>query len=332
MSDPPFRILPRLDDATREFWTGGAQGELRFWRCQDCGYYIHPPLPICPIDHSKNLAVEAVSGRATLATYSVNHQNWMPGPELPVCGRDHRDRRATVGAPHDQPRELPARRDPDRHAPARHVRASSRSRRRRVPPTVRTRRSVMDANDIIERRACITGVGQSEIGRRLNRDPLELTLDGCLAAIADAGLTTADIDGISTYPGPMAQPAGFSGAGAYEVMDALRLQLRLVRQRHRDVGPARLGDQRVPRGGVGTRQPRALLPFRLRGIGPGRQGPGRRDARWRRGRRRRSQDVGVHVVEPRVLRAVGRDLDRDVRPEATSTSTARRASSSRGSR
>ncbi len=81
----------------------------------------------------------------------------------------------------------------------------------------------MDANEIIERRACITGVGQSEIGRRLHRDPLELTLDGCLAAIADAGLTVADIDGISTYPGPMGQPAGFSGAGAYEVMDALRL-------------------------------------------------------------------------------------------------------------
>jgi acetyl-CoA acetyltransferase len=81
----------------------------------------------------------------------------------------------------------------------------------------------MDENEIIERRACITGVGQSEIGRRLHRDPLELTLDGCLAAIADAGLTTADIDGLSTYPGPMSQPAGFSGAGAYDVMDALRL-------------------------------------------------------------------------------------------------------------
>src|SRR5207253_1691598 len=39
-----------------------------------------------------------------------------------------------------------------------------------------------DANEIIERRACITGVGQSEIGRRLYRDPLELTLDGCVAA------------------------------------------------------------------------------------------------------------------------------------------------------
>src|SRR3954449_5683256 len=81
----------------------------------------------------------------------------------------------------------------------------------------------MNDNEIIERRACITGVGQSEIGRRLYRDPLELTLDGCLAAIADAGLTPADIDGLSTYPGPMGTPAGFSGAGAYEVMDALRL-------------------------------------------------------------------------------------------------------------
>ncbi|MCU1427452.1 MAG: acetyl-CoA acetyltransferase [Actinomycetia bacterium] len=82
----------------------------------------------------------------------------------------------------------------------------------------------VDANDIIERRACITGAGQSEIGRRLGRDPFELTLDACLAAIADAGLTTADIDGISTYPGPMDTPPGFSGAGAYDVMDALRLE------------------------------------------------------------------------------------------------------------
>jgi acetyl-CoA acetyltransferase len=83
--------------------------------------------------------------------------------------------------------------------------------------------SAVDDLEIIERRACITGVGQSEIARRTYRDPLELTLDGCLAAIEDAGLTVADIDGLSTYPGPMGTPAGFSGAGAYEVIDALRL-------------------------------------------------------------------------------------------------------------
>jgi acetyl-CoA acetyltransferase len=76
-----------------------------------------------------------------------------------------------------------------------------------------------------ERRAVISGAGQSDIGRRLHRDPLELTLDACLAAIEDAGLTTADIDGISTYPGGMDTPPGFSGAGVVEVFDALRLNL-----------------------------------------------------------------------------------------------------------
>ena len=84
--------------------------------------------------------------------------------------------------------------------------------------------TTLDENTIIERRACITGAGQSDIGRRLGRDPFELALDACLAAIADAGLTTADIDGISTYPGPMDTPPGFTAAGAYQVMDALRIK------------------------------------------------------------------------------------------------------------
>jgi len=72
----------------------------------------------------------------------------------------------------------------------------------------------------------ISGVGQSDVGRRLQRDPLELTLDACLAAIDDAGLTTADIDGISSYPGALGGgPPGFTGAGVVDVHDALRLQL-----------------------------------------------------------------------------------------------------------
>ena len=65
---PPFRILPKLTDHNRDFWTGGARGELRFWRCQDCGFYIHPPQPLCPMCRSKNMNTEAVSGQATLAT------------------------------------------------------------------------------------------------------------------------------------------------------------------------------------------------------------------------------------------------------------------------
>src|SRR4030081_3124380 len=79
--------------------------------------------------------------------------------------------------------------------------------------------------DILERRAVISGVGQSDVGRRLYRSGYELTIDACLAAIADAGLTPADIDGIATYPGPMGMPPGFSPTGVTDVHEALRLNL-----------------------------------------------------------------------------------------------------------
>ena len=75
----------------------------------------------------------------------------------------------------------------------------------------------------LEQNCAITGIGQSAIGRRLGIDPLELTLDACLAAVDDAGLALSDIDGVSTYPGMMSAPRGFSGAGAVDVIDALRI-------------------------------------------------------------------------------------------------------------
>jgi len=76
-----------------------------------------------------------------------------------------------------------------------------------------------------ERAAVISGVGQSDVGRRLHRDPLALTAQACLAAIADAGLRPSDIDGLATYPGAMDTPPGFSGAGITDVQDMLRLEL-----------------------------------------------------------------------------------------------------------
>ena len=38
---------------------------------------------LCPKCHSKDIGIEAVSGRAELLTYSVNYQAWMPGLEPP---------------------------------------------------------------------------------------------------------------------------------------------------------------------------------------------------------------------------------------------------------
>ena len=83
MGDAPFRILPRVNDENRFFWTAGEDGRLRFLRCDRCGQFLHPPSPICPNCLSKELTVTPVSGRATVATFTVNHQPWIPGYDPP---------------------------------------------------------------------------------------------------------------------------------------------------------------------------------------------------------------------------------------------------------
>jgi len=75
------------------------------------------------------------------------------------------------------------------------------------------------------RGAVISGIGQSQVGRRLGRSDLDLTMEAALAAIADAGLVRDDIDGLATYPGAGIGTPGFAGPGTPEVQDALRLRL-----------------------------------------------------------------------------------------------------------
>lgn len=82
-SDVPFRILPRVNQRNEFFWTSGADGILRFLQCSTCGYYVHPPAPICPRCLTKTLSPQPVSGRATVATFTVNHQPWIPGFDPP---------------------------------------------------------------------------------------------------------------------------------------------------------------------------------------------------------------------------------------------------------
>ena len=75
-----------------------------------------------------------------------------------------------------------------------------------------------------EHRAVISGVGQSAIGRQVDRSGFQLTLDAILAAVADAGLTVDDIDGLAMFPGGgTANVPGYSGANLYEVQDTLRI-------------------------------------------------------------------------------------------------------------
>jgi len=70
----------------------------------------------------------------------------------------------------------------------------------------------------------ISGIGQSAVGRKLAPSGLALTVDAALEAINDAGLTTADIDGLSSFPGA-APGSGFSPVGTWKLRDALGLEL-----------------------------------------------------------------------------------------------------------
>jgi len=86
----------------------------------------------------------------------------------------------------------------------------------------------------------ISGLGQSAVGRRLGRSPLSLTLDAIVEAIADAGLSFGDIDGVVAYPGGgTSLGPGFAGPPIAEVYDALGIEPAFLLGAFE--GPAQLG-------------------------------------------------------------------------------------------
>ena len=73
---PVTRMLPTLDDATRPYWTGGAQGQLLIMRGRDSGRFVHPPSDATADDGP--LEPVAVSGRGVVFTFTVNEQQFHP--------------------------------------------------------------------------------------------------------------------------------------------------------------------------------------------------------------------------------------------------------------
>jgi uncharacterized OB-fold protein len=77
------RQLPGLDQDNTPFWTGGARGELMILRCRHCARYIHPPLPHCGDCQTPDPLPVAVSGRGRVKSFTINHQPWLPGMQVP---------------------------------------------------------------------------------------------------------------------------------------------------------------------------------------------------------------------------------------------------------
>ena len=245
----PFMPLPALEPDTKVYWDACREGRLAMLRCRACRWIVHPPRPVCSRCRARDVVLEDLSGRATVVTYTVNHQRWMPGLEVPYVIAivelvEQKGLRLTTNLVNVPPEDvrigmpvrvlfrkmtdeisLPIFEPDDSPVPAIERTAD----RPRVTDTdvvlARPPRRV-DETERLERRAVISGMAQSQIGRRLFRTDMDLTAEAALAAIADAGLRPDDIDGIASYPGAMgAAPPGFAGPGIMEVQDALGLSV-----------------------------------------------------------------------------------------------------------
>ena len=77
--------IPRVDQESQGYWEACRRHELRLQRCRSCGQYRHHPRALCPACLSDDTEWILSTGRATVYTFSVVHQNQAPGfrSELP---------------------------------------------------------------------------------------------------------------------------------------------------------------------------------------------------------------------------------------------------------
>lgn len=90
---------------------------------------------------------------------------------------------------------------------------------------------------LFEKNVAISGIGQSEVGRPSTKSALRLTLDAALEAIADAGLTREDIDGVACWPGDNNNGSSFSPIGPNALISALGLKVNWYGGGYEGPGP-----------------------------------------------------------------------------------------------
>ena len=69
---------PVPDWETRVFWEGIRRHEILLQRCADCSAIQHRPRAICATCLSSRVEIFEASGRGTVHTYTVTHQNQAP--------------------------------------------------------------------------------------------------------------------------------------------------------------------------------------------------------------------------------------------------------------
>jgi uncharacterized OB-fold protein len=79
MTKPIEHPRPLVDWETRPYWEGAGRQELVLQRCGACGKVQHRPRALCAECLSDRIEWFRASGRGTVHTYTVTHQNQARG-------------------------------------------------------------------------------------------------------------------------------------------------------------------------------------------------------------------------------------------------------------
>lgn len=224
-------MVPRRTPETAFFWDGCADGALLLQHCRSCDRPWYPAQRNCPRCQGSDIDIVAASGRGRLASYVINHRE-SPGFEAPYvialvdldegprmltnlvdCAPDPTslpvgtvvqvqflpiataDGRATATIPVFAPasaQEATAEAAPTSAGATSSPGASRFSDHDQPDPTnvpaPRHRRHGV---------AIVGAAETTELGTITDLTPVELHLDAARNALADAGLTAADIDGVA---------------------------------------------------------------------------------------------------------------------------------------
>ena len=71
--------LPTISGETRPFWDACRRGELLIQKCDRCGEYQFYPRGICANCWDTEIACVKATGKGTVWTYTVTHQNRTTG-------------------------------------------------------------------------------------------------------------------------------------------------------------------------------------------------------------------------------------------------------------
>ncbi len=74
-----LKPIPVLDAVSKIFWEGCSKQELLLQKCSNCGHLQFYPRILCTNCMSNNLEWVSSSGKGTVHTFTVVHQNVTPG-------------------------------------------------------------------------------------------------------------------------------------------------------------------------------------------------------------------------------------------------------------